>query len=444
MSKLHSNLIKTIVLPIADMAMKTNLASSYKLISRMQSYSSEEITNWQNKQLKFLIEQAYNHSKYYNRLLNNSGVLPDDINSIEDLVKLPALTKETIRDHFDEIIPDNIKLFPYKKSATGGSTGDPLKYLLDNRSWSMTNANSIINWEKVGYKYGDKFIALGSTSLHVSKSTSLKHKIYYKIKNKIGLNGINMSDEVCEDYINFIKREKIYFIYGYASAIYLLAKYALENNKDVKIQACFPTSEVLTDHFRKTIHEAFYCEILDCYGANDGGVTAFAKEKGFFEVGYNCLVRIENPDQHGVGPALLTVLSNYAMPMINYKLGDNIRIDDLRNKDYPYNGQVINEVLGRTSDILYLENGRILTGPGFTVLFKDIPVDYYCIEKDSTNSLICWMIKLPEYNDNHEKLVLQTLNKQAGDDITIGFRYIEEPFLSESGKRKYFIDDNMK
>lgn len=426
------------VLPLADKAMKTNIASSYRKIKQMRHYSSDEILEWQKRRLRLLIEHACNHIKYYNILFKRISLLPADIKSISDLEKLPVLTKKIIRENFNDIIPDNIQSIPYNKSSTGGSTGDPLKYWVDNRSWSMANANTIINWERVGYNYGDQYIALGSSSLFVNKKPSLKHQIYYRLKNKIGLNGINMSDEVCKDYISLIRKNKIRFIYGYASSIYLLAKYAQAHNQDLKVYACFPTSEVLTDQFRKTIQAVFKCEIMDSYGANDGGITAFAYKKGFFEVGYNCLVRVDNPDQNGLGPALLTDLFNYAMPLINYRLGDEIQIDTSKNKDYPYNGQIINNVLGRTSDIIQLENGRTLTGPGFTILFKDLPVEHYCIEKNGGNSIKCSVVKLPGFEQHHEDSIRSTFKKQMGEDTNFTIEYTNEIRLTKSGKREYF------
>jgi phenylacetate-CoA ligase len=251
-----------------------------------------------------------------------------------------------------------------------------------------------------------------------------------------------MSDEVCKNYIELINSNKIKYLYGYSSAIYLLAKWAIENNETANIKSCFTTSEVLTSQFRKTISNAFQCKIVDCYGAHDGGITAFAHKEGFFEVNYNSIVRIENPDQNGIGPAILTDVLNYAMPLINYKLGDELQIDKKQNEQYSYNGQIINKVMGRTSDILQLDNGHVLTGPGFTILFKDIPADYYCIEKKASDSIVCWIIKLPEFDFTHEKIILQTLRKQAGKNIHIEIKYTDEPFLSKSGKRTYMIDNS--
>ena len=438
MKSYYSNLLKYLVLPIADNLMKTSIIKSYWVIKKMRSLTQEEIVQWQNENLNSLILHVYTNTKYYNDLFRKLCLSPEDIKTLQDLNKLPILTKKDIYNHFNELVPRNISNIPNKKSSTGGSSGDPMPYLLDNKSWSFSNANNIINWEKTSYSYGDKFIALGSTSLFVNKNPSLKHRIYYGLKNKIGLNGINMSEKVCREYVTLIKKVKIRFIYGYASSIYLLAKHVLKFNEKVDIRACFPTSEVLTDLFRETIQKAFQCDILDCYGGHDGGITAFSYIKGFFEVGYSCLLRLDNPDKNGQGPALLTDLFNYAMPLINYKLGDEILIDKSRNKDYPYNGQIINQVLGRTSDIIELENGNTLTGPGFTILFKDLPVEHYCIEKTGTNAIQCQIVKLPGYTQQHEDLVSSSFYKQMGAETQFSIDYTTEIPLTKSGKRLYF------
>ena len=441
MSKLYPFILKNAIMPIADKAIHTNLIKYYHIIKKMNTWSKEDIYCWQLEKLRDLLEYSYNNTDYYRNLFNTINIKPKDINSIDDLSKLPILTKKIIRDNQSELISKRIDSLYYKKGSTGGSTGDPLIYLHDNDSWSFVNANNIFNWEKTGYRYGNKFLALGSTSLYVNKKPSLKHKIYYQLKNKEAVSGINMSDDVCEKYCELIKKENIKYIYGYASSIYLLAKYVFVNNINLPIKVCFSTSEVLKDIYRETIQKAFKCKIIDCYGANDGGITAFSHTKGFYEVGYNCIVRIKDPNENGEGTILLTDLFNYAMPFINYEIGDVIQIDLSINKQYNYNGQIINKILGRTSDIIILGNGHTLTGPGFTILFKDIPVDYYCIEKVDKNSIICWIIKLPSFNEKHEKLIYETLRKQCGEEISIIIKETQKPFLSPSGKALYFLNN---
>jgi len=440
---INRKIVKTVIVPLADLLMHTSLKKFYNQIKDMNCWSKSEIAEWQNKKLTQVIEYAYRNTDYYKNLFDDNNIVPSDIKNINDLKYIPILTKNTLRDKFPQFISKQINNFPYKKGHTGGSTGNPSPYYQSYDSWSFINANTWYNWEKMGYRYSDPFLALGSSSLYVEHKSSLKHIIYYRLKGKIAVNGINMSDETCASYVDLIKKKHIHFLYGYASSLYLLAKYVIKNNINLEIMCCFPTSEVLTDNYRKTIQEAFNCNIMDCYGANDGGICAFSNVPGFYEVGYNSIVRLKENGDNNSGEALLTDLFNIATPLINYQVGDNIIIDDDINKSYQYNGQIINSVLGRTSDIITLGNGRVLTGPGFTILFKDIPVEYYCLEKISDYELICWLIKLNDYNSFYDDLILSTLNKQAGPDIKITIKETKSPYLAKSGKRKYFIDSTL-
>jgi phenylacetate-CoA ligase len=433
---MYSWLLKKGVLPIADKVMGTSVSSKLNQIQNMEQWSRDRVEEWHDKKLQAIIHHAYNNTAYYKQLFDKQGLKPSDIQSRSDLSKVPILTKKDIRENFEKIVPLNVQTIPHKKAATGGSTGEPLKYYLDLESWSFSNANKIYNWEKTGYKYGDKHIALGSTSLFIEDSKSLKHKIYYGFKNKIGLNGVNMSADVCAKYVELLKKEKVKYIYGYASSIYLLAKYVSEKDLEMDIKACYTTSEILTDSFRSKIKEAFNCIIVDCYGAHDGGITAFSHKKELFELSYNSIIRQKKRTEEGIGSVLVTDLLNYALPFINYELGDEVLINE--NLENTYNGQTINKVLGRSSDVIELENGDVLTGPGFTILFKDLPVEYYSIEKKGDNHIKCQIKKLDKFNEMHYNVIESTFNKHLGKNSTIEITFTEEFELTKSGKLKYF------
>ena len=102
---------------------------------------------------------------------------------------------------------------------------------------------------------------------------------------------------------------------------------------------------------------------------------------------------------------------------------------------------MINKVLGRTSDVIKLENGRILTGPGFTILFKDLPVAAYSIKKSGSNGLVCQIKKMKNYSDKDEVLIYRSLRRQVGPESKIVIEYVKEFELLKSGKRQYFISE---
>lgn len=435
---MYSFLLKSIVLPIADKVMYTKVFFYYKLIKKMQGFSSKEIESWQNEKLKKLIHHAYQNTQYYRELFDELKISPNDIKTISDLEKIPILTKEIIKNNRQKLIPSNLDEIKHKYSSTGGSSGDPLQFNLDIDSWSYITANTIIYWEKYKYKYGDKFLAIGSSSLFVNDKKSLKHSLYYKLKNRVGVNGVEMSDEIIDGYVQMIKAKKIKFIYGYASAIYLIARYALKNKIKLNIISVFPTSEILTDVYRDGILQAFNCNIVDGYGAHDGGVSAFQMPNGMFEVGYNAVFRTENL-QSNIGDILLTNLQSKSMPFINYSLGDKVEIDTTSRYSKKYNGQLITKVYGRSSDVLYLENGKVLTGPGFTILFKDLNVEAYQITKVDRMHLLFKIIKSTDYKDEEEEeIIISTLKKQAGNDCKITLKYVSDFPVLKSGKKQYF------
>lgn len=437
MSKLKEFFIINGILPIADILFCTNISKWYRRIKKMSSWSPSEIKDWQLDGMKNLIQHAYDNTVYYHELFDSLGLKPNDIKTFEDLEKIPPLTKDIIRERFDDILAINHKDFRYKKSSTGGSTGDPTRYIKDNDSWGFDNAFNIVGWQQTGYRYGDKFLALGSSSIFPTNKKSRLHEYYYRLKGKMPFNAMNLSDEVLERCVDFIVKNDIHYVYGYASSIFLLAKFVkrknLQSNLDIK--ACFPTSEILTDVYRETIERVFNCVVIDSYGANDGGIVAHNLKDGF-KVGYNCITQILEGGNFGT--ALLTDVTNMAFPFIRYQLGDKLELDEGYN-DF-YNGQVLKRVLGRTSDIIELENGRNLTGPGFTILFKDLNVKGYRIFKSNAMEMTIEIVKADNYTKEEEQLIIDTMHKHAGDDCCIVIKYYDDLEFRKNGKSLFFMN----
>ena len=439
MGRIKENLLIKGVYPLADVFFHSRMTSWYTRIGKMLSWTPEEIVDWQTRQMKQLISDAYQYSPYYHDLFVSLSLRPDDFREISDLEKLPPLTKETIRTNYDRILLKGKKGLHYQHRSTGGSTGNPSNYIKDNISWGFDNAFTIHMWKQTGYTYGDKFLALGSSSIFPKKKNSVLNSLYYGLRGKISFNAMNMSVDVMNECISVIQRHHIHYIYGYASSIFLLAKYVEENGlgSSLCIRACFPTSEILTDVYRSTIERVFHCIVLDMYGAHDGGIVAHSLCNGY-KVGYNCLVQIEN--RSSFGTALLTDVLSTSFPIIRYRLGDELVLGEGYNSFF--NGQVLDKVIGRTSDVIRLENGRVLTGPGFTILFRDVPVKGYRIYKSGLLQLTVEMVKDNSYNKTYEDIVVTTIKKFAGDDCEVFIRYSESIQTRSNGKNLYFLNDN--
>ena len=430
-----------VIYPLAEKVKHTNSMVWFRRIQEMNTWSHSEIRTWQENQLKRVVHQAYDHTVYWRRMFDERRLKPEDIQTMDDLKKLPILTKADVRAHYEEMIADNAAQFRHRKDQTGGTTGEPMRYLTDENVWGYVSANKIVAWRTTGYRFGDPFMALGSASIF-KKHASLARRVLDKIRNERAYNSLNLDGELCRKYIEILEKQHIHYIYGYASAIYLLAKYALDNGIDMSyMRGAFTTSENLTVAYRETIERAFGCRVMDCYGARDAAVTAYEITPGSYHLGYSAFLEVVDEFEPHKGTLVSTNLLNMAFPMLRYEYGD---IAELDNAPSEYNGQVLHQLCGRVSDVLRLNNGHVLTSPGFTILMRNFPVAAYDIQKLSGTSVRMQVVVTNTWTDTEEKRLIDEMQRYVGEGCEFALEYVSHFEPLKNGKRKYFMNDLSK
>lgn len=85
--------------------------------------SQEQIRAWQNERLCRTVRRVYENVAYYRNLMDKKGVTPDDVRSVDDLHKLPFLTKDDLRNAY----PYGLLACPRSEcvriQSTSGTTG---------------------------------------------------------------------------------------------------------------------------------------------------------------------------------------------------------------------------------------------------------------------------------------------------------------------------------
>lgn len=441
MSKWNEIMRLHIILPIAETIKGTCAYKWLRIIKQMQSWTPEQVVKWQERQLQSFIKHAYEYTIYYRRVMDERGLTPEDIQTAEDLKKLPIMTKQIANAHFNEIVPDNLSSFKYRKGKTGGTTGEPMYYYCDEDTWGYVTAAKIFYWSKVGYQYGDPFVAMGSASLFAKKPT-LVRRIYDRIRNEIPMNTVNLTDELCAKYVETIRKKNIRYIYGYAASIYLFTKYVKTHNIDLtQVQAVYTTSENLTDEYRDLIEQTYDCYVVDCYGARDAGITAYETKYHHYEVGYNVIAEIINPIEANTGTLLTTNFLNYSFPLIRYQFGDEVEIAPRTSKS-EYNGQLIKRILGRTSDVMRLENGHNMTATGFSMIMKEFDIVAFSFNKTGVNEVTLMIQPMEGKYDKHQETeIIRTIRIYIGDDAKLKVEYVEKFEALANGKRRYFMSN---
>ena len=441
MSEIGEKIRLGLVLPVAEKLMGTCAMKWYRQIEKMSHWSREDVVNWQNQQLQHFVQHAYEHTVYYRKVFDSLNLKPADITKAEDLKLLPIVNKTIINKHHDEFIPDNLHQFRYRSGKTGGTTGEPMSYLCDENTWGYVTAAKIFHWKNTGYRYGDKFAAMGSSSLF-SKKPSMARRIYDGIRREFPMNAVNLTDELCDAYIRTIKSHKIKYLYGYAAALYTFTKYVKNNSEDLtQINAVFSTSENLTDACRRLMEETYQCKVVDCYGARDAGITAYESGKGVYQVGYNVIAEVVDEFENNTGTLLSTNFLNYSFPLIRYQFGDLVELSSDVDEEC-YNGQVIKRVIGRTSDVMRLGNGHHLTSTGFSMIMKEFDVIAFDFRKIGDLELLLRIQPITEkYTKEQEDLIRKTFVKYIGEECKLNIVYVDKFEPSRNGKRRYFYNE---
>ena len=441
MSKFNEWIRLSVIYPLAEKVKGTNSSYWLSQIEKMSSWTPQQIQAWQEGKLHALIKHVYNHTIYYRRIMDERGLKPEDIRTAEDLKKLPVITKQIAREHFDEIVPDNLSSLRYREGKTGGTTGEPMFYYCDEDTWGYVTATKVYHWRKYGYQYGDSFAAMGSASLF-AKKPSLMRRIYDKIRNEVPMNTVNLTDELCEKYIAIIREKKIRYIYGYAASIYIFTQYVASHKIDLKqIKGVFTTSECLTDENRKLIERTYDCFVMDCYGARDAGMNAYERAYHEYEVGYNIIVETINDFEPNTGTLLTTNLLNKTFPLIRYQFGDEAELAP-RMQSKGYNGQLLNRVLGRTSDVMRLENGHNMTATGFSMIMKHFDVKAFSFNKVGVNEVTLTIERdITKYTEAQEKEIKRAIRLYIGEDAKLNIEYVDKFEALQNGKRRYFMNN---
>lgn len=417
----------------------------YHQLMNNANKSFEELQFEQDMHLRAIIDYAFKYVPYYKKQFKQLGMIPSDIKQKKDLELLPVINKATIRENFNDFISEDTSV-NYVIGSTGGSTGEPLKYRMSTKDKALGFALNYRGWGYGGYLPGMSMLILGGGSI-VARELTLRKKIFHRIKNHYIASSYGMDDVYMNHLISIISKNKIKFIRGYSSSIYLLADFIKTNSTDRKkvdsVQSIFTTAEMLYPQQRKIIEEAFDAKVFNGYGLNDGGITAFENgtTEGFLIDTERSVMECVDDNGNQIsgipGRIIATNLFNYPMPFIRYETGDM----GIITEDYIKTGgnrYLLKNLLGRTTDYLIL-NGKKIGSPVLTVVMGKINAKrYQFIQKDS-NSIEVNIDKDDNYSTTDENFIRDSIISHVGQ-CNITFNY-NTRFQSTGNKNKFIIRD---
>src|SRR3546814_410110 len=139
-----------------------------------------QIAELQWRKLTSLVGHCWEQVPYYRQRWQEIGFEPGDLKSMEDYARLPVLTKADIRANFDRLKARNLQgQLLYK--ATGGSTGEPLRFGYTRESYERRTAVMWRGYGWTGATLGRRALYLwGGAVGEQSRATDLKERLYHR------------------------------------------------------------------------------------------------------------------------------------------------------------------------------------------------------------------------------------------------------------------------
>ncbi len=431
---------------LIDILRNTNVVYEYYNIANEINKSRDYLISIQKKKLIRLFKYLKNQNSYYKKVLYDYSEMEISNNPFDILSELPIIDKEIIKSNFNEFSSNKYR--KYEAHFTGGSTGEPLKYLIDKKAISRTKAFNLYFWSKtLGYKIGDKIVVLGGSSLN--SSASFKKKIYHYLHNRIHLKGDVGSTEIIKNNLDIIVSGDYSFLYGYPSVIEKYVDIAVKNSVKMKnqIRGIVTTSEFLFKSTRDCIEEYFNAPLMDAYGARDGGIVSeeCTERNGFHFNMQDCIVEEYNDPilkVKNMSELIVTNLESFSFPFIRYRVGDFGNI----TKNYCKCGSPLYRIMdlqGRTRDIVKTPNGGFLHGARFNQIFKSFPeVQKFQIYQNKKYQLNIFIKAKNDIKSERIGEILSIINMNLNDEnITVKISLNEKFVIKDKQKYRTVISD---
>ena len=398
-----------------------------KEVDRLYTMNAEELKQRNEKRFLEIFRRAYDKSPFYHKLYTEEGIRKEDITCLEDIKKLPVITKDMVKKHADEML--TVPRWQVIRANTSGTTGTPLKIYESWPSIWWTQAYTYCSRKRDGFTYGQPLVSLRG---HLNRNqTSLK----IHLSNTLFLSSYNINSNTVEQYYKKIVMFQPIAIEGYPSSLYSLALFLKDAELELNIPITFTSSETLLDYQRDLIEERLGTEIHDRYGMTER--TIFLVEShnhaGYYEApGFSINEYID------VGE-ICTSLINDAFPMIRYRSNDIMEIEEATDENPQI---VVKRVNGRKEDYLHCKDGSRIMRLDF--IFKGVKhVKMSQLVQDKEGVLSVRVVPEKDFTDDDRNRIEQNIIARIGAgniDFRIELITENEIQLTPRGKYKFIIN----
>lgn len=345
---------------------------------KIETMNRKKLKELQLKRLKETVHRVYNNVPFYRKKLDDTGVTPGDIKTLEDIKKLPFTTKNDLRDN----APFGMLTVPLQECielhASSGTTGTPITVCYtpqDIEVWSEVMARCLT---MAGLTKKDVF------QNPIPYGTFTGAFGFHYGAQKVGALVVPTGKGQSERQIKLMKYYGTTFISGVASYILHLGQVAKEMGiepNDLKLHSGLFGAEMFTKELKKKIQNMWGIDVHDIYGLTEmcgpGVSTDCDEHDGLHLWEDHFLVEVVDPvtlepvDVEEEGELVITTLTKEGVPILRYRTRDISKLYDVKVCNCGRTHVKHAPIKGRSDDMIIIRGTNIYPGQIETVLMKN-------------------------------------------------------------------------
>lgn len=364
--------------PLWDLTKGYSIQRHIAFYQEASHWTAGDLRRYRDVRITDLIKHAYARVPYYREVMDQQRLSPDHIRGVEDLVKLPTLTRFDLQKRGPDLLAEGVDFARCAGGASSGSTGEPVVFYHDREAESAGRAAVLFGWMQVGWHLGDRHsIVWGNPSTVRTDWSRRSSRLRAWLTRETRVAAHRLLDlEFLDTALETLYQEKPKFLSGYANAVFVLAARARERGfSPLGCRGVFTTAEMIFEHQRQVI-EGQLGYVYDHYGCSEINGVAFQcrARDGYHTVDPHVVVEFEDTGMGEARTVLITDLDNYAMPLIRYRCGDL----SVSGREAPCSCGLpfgrLERIIGRQIDLVETKAGGYFLVPSFLggKIFKQI------------------------------------------------------------------------
>jgi phenylacetate-CoA ligase len=450
---LYGPLLAKALFPAFEAARGRPTVPLLRYLQATERWSLEALRDLQVGLLRRLLRHAYQHTAYYRDVLDEHGLRPEDVMSVDVLAQLPLLERDTVRATMDSRLAGAPPRAAIKKT-TSGTTGEPIvvKYNEESRHWRDATRWRGYGW--AGYRIGMRafhYWGFGPPS----KSWVHRRKIWLdrRLKRDLYVDCTPRGEGALHLAVEQLRRFAPQVMVAYAAGAATLARFV--NDQKLRAWRDIPVlvgAERLWPQDREEVERAFG-PAFETYGCREMMLMATECEHhaGLHTSMETMIVELIVREPDGTvrparpgetGEVVVTDLHNLACPMIRYVNGDLAVAHEEGVCTCGRSLTRIGPIEGRTTETLRDGRGNAVSGLVFNVLFgvMDQVAKKFQVVQRLDGSVVMKIVpqvgtRLPDENYR----AIHAFADKYLPEAPFAIEYVEDIPLTPAGKRKVVV-----